>query len=154
MVIIMRMYYVFELKDDIVSLYKSSPVSLFKILNSIYYMQKEEIDYGFSIFKQLNNKIDVSRLNNHLYILLHKDLVYSKIDDEHIINDLYNDEVSILKVRNSHIIIQSNKSYTSFLKILYNYNKNYFVCDFKEKDFFFIGDIVKYEKVRWSLTMF
>ena len=66
---------------------------------------------------------------------------YSKINNEHIINDLYNDEVSILKVKKSHLLLQSNKSYSSFFKILYGYNKHYFVCDFLEKDFFFISDI-------------
>ena len=143
----MRMYYIFNVKEDIVDLYKDSPSSLFKILNSIYYMHREDIEYGFNLFCQLTNKIDVNYLNNQLYIFLHKDFVYSKINNEHIINDLYNDEVSILKVKRSHLLLQSNKSYSSFFKILYSYNKHYFVCDFLERDFFFISDINNYVDV-------
>lgn len=137
----MRMYYIFNVKDDIANLYKNNPSSLYKILESIYYMHKEEVDYGFNIFKQITNKIKVSELNNLLYIKMHRDMVYSKMESEHIINDLYHDEVSILKVKSSHLLLESNKSYSSFFKLLNIINPNYFVCDFKEKDFFFIYNI-------------
>ena len=137
----MRMYYIFNVKNDIAMLYKNKPSNLYKILENIYFMHIEEINYGFNIFKQLTNRIKVHELNNEIYIKLHKDLVYSKIDNEHVINDLYHDEVSILKVKSSHMLLESNKSYSSFFKLLNNVNINYFVCDFKEKDFFFINDI-------------
>ena len=138
-----RMYYIFNVKDDIANLYKNNPSSLYKILESIYYMHKEEVDYGFNIFKQITEKIKVRELNNELYIKMHKELIYSKTDYEHVINDLYHDEVSILKVKSSYLLLESNKSYSSFFKLLNNINPNYFVCDFMEKDFFFMYNIVK-----------
>ncbi len=141
MVIKMRMFYIFDIKKDIYELYYNNPSNLFKILENIYYMHEEDINYGFSIFKQLTNRINITKINNEIYIKLHKDLVYTKIDNEHIINDLYHDEVSILKIKNSHLIIESNKSISSFFKILNDINNNYFVCDFKEKDFFFMDKI-------------
>ncbi len=147
MVINLRMYYIFNVKDDIANLYKNNPSSLYKILESIYYMHKEEVDYGFNIFKQITNRIRVREFNNNLYIKMHKDLVYSKTDAEHVINDLYHDEVSILKVKSSHLLLESNKSYSSFFPLLYTINNNYFVCDFKEKDFFFVSDIISLLKV-------
>ena len=143
MVIKMRMYYIFNVKDDIANLYKEHPASLYKILENIYYMHEDEADYGFNIFKQITNRIKVCEINNQLYITMHKDLTYSKTSSEHVINDLYHDEVSILKVKSSHILLESNRSYSNFFKLLNNINPHYFVCDFKEKDFFFIGNIVK-----------
>ena len=140
----MRLYYAFNIKNDIVKIYKDKPSSLYKILENIYFMHQEEANYGFNIFKQLTNRNKISELNNEIYIKLHKDLVYSKIDNEHIINDLYHDEVSILKIKNSHLLIESNKSFSSFFKLLNNINSNYFICDFKEKDFFFVSDIVNF----------
>lgn len=137
----MRLYYIFNVKSEITNLYKDKPASLYRILENIYYMHEEDINYGFSIFKQLTNKNKVMELNNLLYIKLHKDLIYSKIDNEHIINDLYHDEVSILKIKSSHLLLESNKSVSSFFKILLDINNNYFVCDFKDKDFFFIDEI-------------
>ena len=137
----MRLYYVFNIKSEIITLYKDKPASLYRILENIYYMHEEDINYGFSIFKQITNRNKMIDLNNEIYIRLHKDLVYSKIGNEHIINDLYHDEVSILKIKNSHLIVESNKSISSFFKLLLDINSNYFVCDFKDKDFFFITEI-------------
>ena len=137
----MRLYYVFNIKSEIIELYKDKAASLYRILENIYYMHEEDINYGFNIFKELTNKNNVMELNNDIYIKHHKDLVYSKIDNEHIINDLYHDEVSILKIKRSHLVIESNKSISSFFKILKDINNNYFVCDFKDKDFFFISEI-------------
>lgn len=137
----MRMYYIFNVKPDIANLYRNNPSSLYKILESIYFMHQEEANYGFSIFKQITDKIKIHDINNELYIKLHKELVYSKMNNEHIINDLYHDEVSILKVKASHLLLESNKSYSSFFSLLNGINTYYFVCDFKEKDFFFMNDI-------------
>ncbi len=142
MVIEMRMYYIFNIKREIIKLYQNNPISLYKMLENIYFMKEDEFDYGYNLFKQIVLSNDIPKLNNDIYIKLHKDLIYSKIDNEHIINDLYHDEVSILKIKKSRIMLESNKSYSSFFKILNELNDNYFVCDFKEKDFFFINNIM------------
>ena len=142
----MRLYYVFNIKSEIIDLYKDKPASLYRILENIYFMHEEDINYGFSIFKELTNKIKVLELNNNIYIKLHKDLVYSKTSNEHVINDLYHDEVSILKIKSSHLIIESNKSMSSFFKVLLDMGSNYFVCDFKDKDFFFLSEITNFIK--------
>ena len=39
--------------------------------------------------------------NNKLYLKMHNDLIYTKIENEHIINNLYKDEVSVLKIKKS-----------------------------------------------------
>lgn len=137
----MRLYYIFNIKNEIKELYQDKPASLYRILENIYFMHEEDINYGFSIFKEITNRNKVMELNNEIYIKYHKDLVYSKIANEHIINDLYHDEVSILKINKSHLKLESNKSISSFFNILLDINNNYFVCDFKDKDFFFITEI-------------
>ncbi len=144
----MRMFYIFDIKKDIYELYYNNPSNLFKILENIYYMHEEDINYGFSIFKQLTNRINITKINNEIYIKLHKDLVYTKIDNEHIINDLYHDEVSILKIKNANLLLESNKNYSSFFKILNILNYHFFICDFKEKDFFFINDLKIENKIK------
>ncbi len=137
----MRMYYIFSIKDSIRKLYQKNPSGLYKILESIYFMREDEIDYGYHLFQQIVEKSDITSINNILYIKLHKDVTYSKINNEHIINDLYHDEVSILKVKPTRMVLESNKSFSSFFKILNNINQYYFVCDFKEKDFFFLQNL-------------
>lgn len=143
----MRMFYIFEIKKEIKDLYQDNPNSLYKILSSIYYMHREDANYGFNLFKQIANKIKVMDLSNQIYIDMHANIVYTKSGNEHVINDLYQDEVSILKIRKSCLLLQSNKSYNRFLELLLNYNENYFVCDFLENDFFFISDIKNLVKI-------
>lgn len=123
------------------SLYDDSPSNLYKILKSIYGMKDEEITYAYHLFKQICKGIDYLEINNKLYLQMHNDLVYTKIGNEHIINNLYKDEVSILKIKKSHMLLDSNSSYSSFFKFLNSNNKNYFICDFKTNDYFFLKDI-------------
>ncbi|MBR3660476.1 MAG: sporulation inhibitor of replication protein SirA [Bacilli bacterium] len=137
----MRRFYIFSIREELLTLYKDNPGNLYKILESIYSMKDEEFTYGYNLFKQICISIDNLELSNRLYLTMHNDLVYTKIDNEHIINNLYKDEVSILKIGKSHIILDSNNSYSSFFAFLNKYNKNYFVCDFNEGDYFFLNSI-------------
>ncbi len=136
----MKNYYIFDVKKEFVSLYRDNPITLFNILNQIYYLHEDDKNYAFNLFNQIINIIDKDSLDQHLFLQLHKNLVYSKYKDEHIINDLYKDDVSILKVKRTNLILSSNKEASLFLPILANYNDRYFVCDFKTQTFFFIKD--------------
>lgn len=137
----MRKYYIFNIRRELLVLYKDNPSNLYKLLENIYKMKEEEFTYGYNLFKQICVSIDNLDLNNRLYLTMHNDLVYSKIDNQHIINNLYKDEVSILTVKKSHLVLESNNSYSSFFSFLNNYQKNYFICDFEMSDYFFLDDI-------------
>lgn len=137
----MRRFYIFNIRKELLSLYKESQDNLYKILLSIKETNESELVYAYNLFKQICSCIDTLNLNNKLYLKMHNDLVYTKIDNEHIINNLYKDEVSILKVKKSHLVLDSNSSYSSFLNILTEYNNNLFVCDFVNGDYFFLEDI-------------
>lgn len=137
----MRRFYVFCIRDELMSLYKENSSNLYKILNSIYLMDEEELTYAYNLFKQICTSIDTLLINNKLYLKMHNDLVYTKIDNEHIINNLYKDEVSVLKIKKSHLVLDCNNSYSTFFQFLNNYNDNFFVCDFKTGDYFFLSDI-------------
>ena len=137
----MRIYYIFDIRDEYISLYNDSPKSLFNVLYQLYYMRKKDVEYGFNMFKQLTNKINKEKLDSDIFIKLHTKMTYIKKGNNHIINNLYKDEISALKVKKSYILINSNKSYTEFFNILVNQNRNYFVCDFINKDYFFLSNI-------------
>ena len=137
----MRRFYIFSIRDELMSLYKDSPSNLYKILDSIYKMEDKDIVYAYNLFKQICISIDNLNINNKIYLKMHNDLVYTKLGNEHIINNLYKDEVSILKVKKSHMLIDCNNSYSSFFAFLNYDNKNYFICDFQNNDYFFLSDI-------------
>ena len=137
----MRRFYIFSIREELLVLYKDNPSNLYKILESIYKMKDDEITYGYNLFKQICVRVDNLEISNRLYLTMHNDPIYTKLDNEHIINNLYKDEVSILNIKKSHIILDCNNSYSSFFNLLNKYNKNYFICDFNENDFFFLSDI-------------
>ena len=137
----MRIYYCFKIKREFISLYKETPSTLYNILNQLYCLRKNDINYGYTLFAQMINSIDKDYIDKSLFIKMHSKMRYSKRRDEHIINNLYKDEVSIMKVRKTYILINSNKSCTEFFELLSEINKELFVCDFTNHDYFFISSI-------------
>lgn len=135
----MRIYHIFSMKDEFLSLYQDNPELLYQILRQIYYMHECDIDYAFNLFDQLTEKIKKIALDKSLFIELHKKMIYSKSGNQHIINNIYKDEVSILVVKNSHILITTNHSSSSFFQFLLPRNHNYFVCDFTSNDYFWLN---------------
>mgnify|MGYP004668894165 FL=1 len=137
----MKEYYVFLIRDEFVKLYSSKSSDLFYIFNRIYYMKEMDKMYGYNLFSQISNFFNKDDVNEFLYNKYKDKIMYSYTNDEHIINNLFLNEISILKVKPSSIRIQTNTSSSSFLEDLKNYNKNLFVCNFKEQEFFFISDV-------------
>lgn len=137
----MRVFYVFKIKDEFKYLYKENPSHLYNLLKQIYYLGKDDINYGENIFFQLIDRIDKSLYDRKLFIKLHKDIPYSKRGDIHIMNNLYKNEVSRLTIKNSYMKVESESSFSSFFKYLANIEDNLFVCDFVYTDFFFLDRI-------------
>ena len=134
----MKVYYIFKIKKEFVHLYEEVPSVLYNILRSIYYLDKESVEYGYNLFNQLISTLNKYELDKELYIELHKNAPYIKKNDIHIINNLYNDEVSRLRINNFFMRLELDQDYSSFYKYLNNKEKNLFVCNFKTTDFFFL----------------
>ena len=134
----MKVYYIFKIKKEFVNIYKEVPSVLYNILKSIYYLDKESVEYGYNLFNQLICTLDKYELDKNLYIELHKNVPYIKKNDIHIINNLYNDEVSRLRINNFFMKLELDQDYSSFYKYLKNKEDNLFICNFKETDFFFL----------------
>jgi len=133
----MKEYFIFSIKKDIYKLYKDNPRALFLILNRIYYMKAIDINYGQNLFEQIANFLNKESINNYLEKSLSDRIMYSRTNNEHVINNLYLDEISVLTVKNTHIKIESNKK-SSFLELLKKHDDNFFVCDFKEQEYYFL----------------
>ncbi len=134
----MKVYYIFKIKKEFVNLYEEVPSVLFNILKSIYYLDKESVEYGYNLFNQLINTLDKYKLDKDLYIEMHRDIPYIKKQDIHIINNLYKDEVSRLRINNFFMRLELEQEYSSFYEYLKNKEDNLFICNFKETDFFFL----------------
>lgn len=139
----MKVYYIFKIKKEFVNLYKDTPSVLYNILKSIYYLDKEEVEYGYNLFNQLILPIKKKDLDRNLFIKLHQDIPYSKRKDTHYINNLYRNEVSRLIINNYYIKLEVEQNFSSFFNILNKEENNLFVCAFKKTDFFFLNDYLK-----------
>ena len=139
----MKVYYIFKIKDEFVDLYKDTPSVLFNILRSIYYLDKEEVEYGYNIFNQLTIPFKKNELDRNLFIELHQTIPYTKRKDTHYINNLYRNEISRLNINNYYIKLELEQDFSSFYEILDEKLDNLFVCAFKNIDFFFLNDYLE-----------
>lgn len=134
----MNEFYIFEVKDEFYKLYKNKPGELFYIYNRIYKMKKSDKEYGYNLFSQISNFLDKKEINKMLNENYKDKIMYSSNKNEHIINNLFLNEISILTVKNSNIKIESNTDMPSFLEDLRNIKGHLFVCDFKNNNYFFL----------------
>jgi hypothetical protein len=139
----MKVYYIFKIKKEFVSLYKDSPSTLFHILKSIYYLDRTEVDYGYNLFRQLTLPLDKNKLDREIFIKLHQDIPYSKRKDVHFINNFYRNEVSRLTINKSYCKLEVEQNFSSFFPILEEKINNLFVCAFQKTDFFFLEDYLQ-----------
>ncbi len=136
----MKVYYIFKIKEEFIKLYNDTPSVLYNILKTIFYLDKQEVEYGYNLFTQLIIPFKKDDFDRKLFIDLHQDIPYSKRKDVHYINNLYLNEVSRLVVCNYYLKLEVEQNFSSFFKILNRENKNLFVCCFKKTDFFFLDD--------------
>ncbi len=134
----MKVYFIFDVKKEFINLYKGNERVLYHILRQIYYLEKEEVEYGYNLFNQLINKIPKHDLDKKIFIKYHQDIPYSKRGDTHYINNLYKDEVSRLTIKSSYIKLELEQKTSTFLNILPDFSSNYFLCDFKNHNYYFL----------------
>lgn len=137
----MRRYYVFRIRKEFIKLYKENPICLFNNLKRIFYTDKKYVQYSFNLYNQITEKLEKEQLDRYLYIKLHNKMFYVKKDNQHIINNLYKDEISILEIKNSYMMIEVNNNDSMFFDFLNHYYSDYFVCDFQNVDYFWLKNI-------------
>lgn len=135
----MKQFYIFKVKNSFYKLYKENTVELYSVYNRIYKMKKTEKEYGYNLFCQISEFLDKKEINEIIRKNYQDKIMYTHNDNEHIINNIFLNEISILTVKNSNIRIESNINNPMFLTDLKNISGHFFVCNFKENDYFFIN---------------
>ncbi len=139
----MRIYYVFVVNDFFANFYNSKPYSLYKIFEQIYNLNNNDIILGYRIFEQIAVPFNKNNVNDYIYNKHCGELSYSRNINKHTIKNLYFDEISKLTVYNSHLKIKTNVNYPTFIDSLKQFENNIFVCDFINKDYFWLDKIEK-----------
>lgn len=137
----MRTYYAFIIKDSLMHFYSKKPYSLYKILEQIYRLKNNDIVLGYRLLEQVTEPFGTRRTDKFIYKKHLNELEYSRLDDGHMIKNLYSEEITFLKVFHSHVRIKTNNNYSSFFNSIQEYDENIFVCDFENQDFFWMNKI-------------
>ena len=131
--------------EEFISLVKTKRYTYSRIKRILLYILLDiKNDYVRTCYVRL-----LEQVTNHfgcdadkfLYKRHYNELEYSKIDNKHIIKNLYSEEVTFLKVFHTHIKMKTNNNYSSFFETMKEYNKNIFICDFENEDFFWLNKI-------------
>ena len=137
----MKIYYIFNIKKELLDIYINTPSVLYNFFYQIYISNKNDLNYSNSIFRQISNKYNKEFLDLKIYLKMHNKMRYLKRNEDHIINDIWKNEISIMKIKKSYIIINSNNNFTEFFNIINYYYKDCLVCDFINQSYFFLRDI-------------
>ena len=144
----MRVYYAFIVNEFFANFYDSKPSALYKIFEQIYYLNNNDVVLGFRIFEQVAVPFNKSLVNEYIYNKHCGELSYSRNENRHVIKNLYFDELSKATIYNSHVKIKSNINYPTFIETLRQFEGNIFICDFVNKDYFWLDKINKEDLVK------
>ena len=136
----MRTYSIFNINNYFTYMYKNKPYRIYKILEELYNVKKSDIVLSYKLFEQIAYSFNKNKLNEYVKYLFKNNTSYYNRLNSHIICN--NQEYTKLTINNSNIKIKSNINYPSFLDILINYSDNIFVCDFVNKDYFWLNKVI------------
>lgn len=132
----MRKYYLFEINKDFYELYKNNENSLYKLLYNIYMLDKNDLNYGISLYKQLCEKFDVVKLKN--YLQNKKNIINKKNKYLFMSKNCY--EKTLMQIQSSVVILLTNVNFPCILKVLNYYSNHIFICDFHNNDYFWLNN--------------
>ncbi len=138
----MRSFYIFKIKNEIKILTKEIPYNLFKTIDNLYYLDSSSLDVSFQIFNDIFDTFDISYMNKRIYNLFKDNRHYRYENNTHIIENKYRPENTYLKVYKSHIYLKSDAINPTLL-VNYLMSDNLFVCDFKNRDYFWLNEFVR-----------
>ena len=139
----MRTYYIFNVNRYYSYMYKNNPFKMYKIFEEIYYSRNYDSIKTYRVFEGISDPFNKIMLNEYIYYEYKHKYGYKREDNIHLLNTSEN---TTLKINNYNIKIVTDSNYTVFFKYLNNYNTNLFVCDFNNKDYFWLSKLKPLQK--------
>lgn len=127
----MREYNLFVIKQEYTNIYQNNPLHLFEILKKLYSMNKN-INYGITFYEQLCNYIGIDTLRYYLNTKYNLNN-YSR----------YYIDSTFIELKPSRIVLRSKSNIPNIIKVFNCYNRNIFVCDFKNNDYFWLNSFAR-----------
>ncbi len=135
----MRKFYIFNINQEFAILTRELPYNLYKTLEELYYLKQQDYSIGVAIFEKVALPIDKKNLNINIFNEFKNNQYYTKFNNLHMINNYYSNEKTTLAINKAFLTLETTTIHPSFLKELKN--SNYFACDFKNKDYFWLSSL-------------
>ena len=124
-------------------MYKERPFKMYKIFEEIYNSRDYDAVRTYRVFEGIANPFNKIMLNEYIHYEYKYKYGYKRENGIHKLNTREN---TILKINNYNIKVETDSNYTAFFSYLNNYNKSLFVCDFDNKDYFWLSKIKPLQK--------
>lgn len=127
----MYRYYIFDIKNKF-----KNDNNLYRLLKTLYTLNLKYINYGELIYNEMCKPINRENIKEIL-----KDYNAKKVSRKYFI--CLNDEITIVVIKYSRLIIISNKLYPDIFNRLKIECENLFVCNFLNDNYFYVSKCCK-----------
>ena len=141
----MRVFYIYNVNDFFCSIYDKYPYKLYKMLEEAYYTNKHNIVLSSNYYEQITTRFNKLFINNYIIANNKLDSYYYNKNNIHIISS--REEYSKLMVSKYCLKLKTNLNYPTFLKNISSYSDNIFICDFENRDYFWLNKVSKLDKI-------
>ena len=145
----MRTYYIFKINKYFAYIYKKWPYRMYKIVEELYYTKEYDMLISYKYYKKFAVEFNKLAINEYIYKLNKNNKNYYRDNNMHIIN---NDKYNRLIVNTKCLMLKPDDIYSIFLNDLSAYLDNVFICDFKNKDYFWLDSLNKDRQNNLSLV--
>lgn len=140
----MRVYYIFKINKYFSYIYNNKPYKLYKMIEEIFHVNNYDMILSYKIYEQVAITFNKEQFNKYLKNKYSLDKYYLTNKSSHIYSNI--NEYSKLVVNNSNLKIKTNVNNPIFFKDVVEYSDNIFVCDFINKDYFWLEKIIKNDR--------
>ena len=146
----MRTYYIFNINKYFSFMYKNNPFKVYKIFEELYYIRSYDKIKTMGVFEEVTYPFNRVMLNEYFYFKYKFKYGYERVGNVHKLNSSENTTVTI---NNYNIKIVTDGNYSVFFRELFDYNKNLFVCDFENKDYFWLSKLYNNTDKKTAIKM-
>ena len=145
----MRTHYIFKINKYFAYIYKKWPYKMYKIIEELYYTKDYDMLSSYKYYQRFAIPFNKTSLNEYIYNLNKTNIDYNRDNNIHTI---YNDKYNKLQINNTCMILKTNDIYSIFLNDINIHLDTIFICDFKNKDYFWLDSLNKDRQNNLSLV--
>ena len=137
----MRTFYAFHINEFYSSMYNDNPLKLYKILEELFYRRNYDKLNTYRLYKQV--VIPFNKMLCNGYMTKKNRLCYEYFYDYQAHYLKKKEEHTKMVIGSIHIKILSDANYPIFFNNIHELDTDIFICDFDNRDYFWLDKIIK-----------